>query len=355
MPTMGRRPSVNLNLPPRMRARKQRSGETYYYYDAGGKPRREIPLGKVYTEAVRQWAELHHAEQHITSALITFKEVADRYQREVIPTKASRTQDDNIKELQHLLAFFNNPPAPLDEIKPLHVRQYLDKRTGNGKHSTVRANRERALLSHIWNKAREWGLTDKENPCRGVTGYTETGRDIYIEDSIYRAVYEHADQTLKDALDLAYLTGQRPADVLAMSKLDIKDGMLHVDQGKTRKRLRITIEGQLAQLIARTDEQKKTQRIHSLAIVCTATGRPLTYEGLRNRFQKARAAAAKAYPKLEAEIKAFQFRDLRAKAGTDKADSGDMRQAQMQLGHGSIKMTEHYVRQRRGDVVTPTK
>lgn len=140
-----------------------------------------------------------------------------------------------------------------------------------------------------------------------------------------------------------------------MSKLDIKDGMLHVDQGKTRKRLRITIEGQLAQLIARTDEQKKTQRIHSLAIVCTATGRPLTYQGLRNRFQKARAAAAKAHPKLEAEIKAFQFRDLRAKAGTDKADTGDMRQAQMQLGHGSIKMTEHYVRQRRGDVVTPTK
>ncbi|TYP80016.1 MULTISPECIES: tyrosine-type recombinase/integrase [Nitrosomonas] len=52
----------------------------------------------------------------------------------------------------------------------------------------------------------------------------------------------------------------------------------------------------------------------------------------------------------------FQFRDLRAKAGTDKADSsGDIRQAQKQLGHKSVTMTEHYVRDRKGNKVTPTK
>jgi len=355
MSAMGRKPTVNLNLPPKMRARKQRSGAIYYYYDTGEKPRREIPLGKDYAAAVRKWADLEQDGREIASALITLKHVCDRYQREVIPTKAARTQEDNIKEIVKLLEFFNNPPAPLEEIRPIHVRQYLDWRTDKGKHSTVRANRERALLSHIWNKAREWGITDLENPCRGIATYTETGRDIYIEDSVYKAVYEHADDALKDALDLAYLTGQRPNDVLAMSKLDIKEDMLHVDQGKTRKRLRISVEGQLAQLINRTDERKKSHKIHSLAIICTDTGRPLTYTGLKNRFNKARTAAAKANPSLGEEILAFQFRDLRAKAGTDKADSEDMRQAQMQLGHGSIKMTEHYVRQRRGDIVKPTK
>ena len=52
----------------------------------------------------------------------------------------------------------------------------------------------------------------------------------------------------------------------------------------------------------------------------------------------------------------FQFRDLRAKAGTDKADSaGDIRQAQAQLGHASVVMTETYVRQRKGAKVTPTR
>jgi hypothetical protein len=49
-----------------------------------------------------------------------------------------------------------------------------------------------------------------------------------------------------------------------------------------------------------------------------------------------------------------QFRDLRAKAATDKAESsGDMRHAQEQLGHSTMGMTEHYVRDRKGKKVTP--
>lgn len=56
------------------------------------------------------------------------------------------------------------------------------------------------------------------------------------------------------------------------------------------------------------------------------------------------------------DIEAFQFRDLRAKAATDKAEStGDIRQAQKQLGHTTIAMTEHYTRDRRGDTVKPTR
>ena len=56
---------------------------------------------------------------------------------------------------------------------------------------------------------------------------------------------------------------------------------------------------------------------------------------------------------LEALIKGVQFRDLRAKAATDKADSDGIEEARRQLAHGSTKMTEHYVR--KGEVVTPTK
>ena len=51
----------------------------------------------------------------------------------------------------------------------------------------------------------------------------------------------------------------------------------------------------------------------------------------------------------------IQFRDLRAKAGTDKADATDMREAQQQLGHKSVKTTEIYLRARAGEKVTPTK
>ena len=250
---MGRKSTVNLNLPPHLRARKR--GEIiYYFYDTGGKPRKEISLGKIYLEAMRKWCEL---EGKNNMPLIYFKDIADRYLLEIVPTKAPRTQIDNVRQMQNLLAFFNNPPAPITEIRPLHIRQYLNWRTDSGKKAIVQANREKALLSHIFNIARNWGALDTVNPCQGIKGYTEDGRNIYVEDNTYNAVYQAATQPLRDALDLAYLTGQRPADVIAMQVPDIQDNMLLVQQGKTKTKLRISITGELALLLERIQKAGK--------------------------------------------------------------------------------------------------
>lgn len=351
---MGRRPTVNINLPPRMRARR-RPGCIYYYYDAGGKPRLEIALGADYAVAVRKWAELESDKPEIAHALIHVKHVWDRYMREVLPTKATRTQADNLKESVWLLKFFNDPPAPLDAIEATHVQQYLRWRTDNGKHSKVRANREKALFSHMWNKAREWGFTNLPNPCAGIKGYTEVGRDIYIEDNIFEAVYQAGCQPLRDAMDTAYLGGQRPADTLRMSEQHIKDDAMGVTQGKRGKKLRIAIEGEFKVRVDAMIGRKAGAKVHCLALVCNESGHALTARALRSRFDRARILAAKQNPKLEAEIMAFQFRDLRAKAGTDKADSDGLESAQRQLGHESITMTEHYIRARKGQFVKPTK
>ena len=100
-----------------------------------------------------------------------FSVIARRYVREVYPTKAVRTRLDNDKELGHLLRVFGH--MPIDAIAPMHIREYLDIR---GQVAKVRANREKALFSHIFNKAREWGYTAAQNPCQGVKGFKETGR-----------------------------------------------------------------------------------------------------------------------------------------------------------------------------------
>ncbi|WP_443113666.1 tyrosine-type recombinase/integrase [Herbaspirillum seropedicae] len=78
-------------------------------------------------------------------------------------------------------------------------------------------------------------------------------------------------------------------------------------------------------------------------------GQPLGRYALRFRFDAARTAAG-----IDGDD--FQFRDLRAKAATDKTDqSSDIRKAQQQLAHTSVTMTETYVRKRRGQKATPTK
>lgn len=351
---MGRRPTKHLNLPPRLRARTLPSGRTYYYYDTGGKPRHELPLGSDYALAVKKWAELEIDARQQPDQVATFRLAAERYMREVLPTKAPRTQKDNLAELRQLYKFFDQPPAPLDEITPQHIRQYLDRRKG----SAVRANREKALFSHIFNKAREWGYTTAPNPATGVRGFTERGRDVYIEDETFAAVWDAADWPTRDAMDLAYLTGQRPADVLKMRLTDIHDGLLWLTQGKTRKKLRIAVEGELATLITRINA--RSHQVTSLHLIRDEKGNALSHNALDNRFENARARAVKALNEAgkheaAAAARRFQFRDLRAKAGTDKADATDIRQAQHQLGHDSVKMTESYVRSRAGAKVTPTK
>lgn len=329
-----------------MRARV-RGKVTYYFYDQRPKKPAEVSLGKVYAVAVKKWAELE-ANQHTVANVLTLKHVIERYQREIIPQKAERTQVDNGHEIAKLLEFFDNPPAVLTDIKPVMVGEYLDWRTDGGKTAKTRANREKALLSHIWNCARRWGYTDQANPCKGVEGYTETGREIYIEDDVFAKVYRVADQPLKDAMDLAYLTGQRVADTRAFDEMHVRAGFIHVRQGKTNVKRRIEVVGDLKGVLARIAKRKATCDVHHTRLIVDENGRPLTKDKMRYRFDKARDLAG--IPKAE-----FQFRDLRAKAGTDKAEeSGDIRQAQKQLGHASVAMTEKYVRNRRGEKSTPT-
>jgi len=356
---MGRRPTRNPNLPSGMRAR-HRGKTTYYFYDHGGKPRREESLGTDYVLAVKRWAEIEQS-QVPKQAQPTFKDAVDIYLREVLPTKARRTQLDNLKELGFLREFFEGDPL-LDDIEPVHITQYFrwrnqkavawyaeKKRDAPANAGLVRANREIALFSHIFNNARAIGLTKAANPCLGIKKHSEDGRDVYVEDDLYARVYAHADEPTRDAMDLAYLAGQRPQDTLNYDERDIRDGYLFIGQGKTGKKLRMEIVGELKAVIDRIRARKAAYKVVSTALVVTETGQRMTLRTLQYRFREARKAAWIGGGE-------FQFRDLRAKAGTDKTDAtGDIRQAQQQLGHGSISMTEHYVRKRRGDKVGPTR
>ncbi|MBT0962051.1 tyrosine-type recombinase/integrase [Denitromonas iodatirespirans] len=325
---MGRRRTKDLNLPPRM----HRKGETFYYVTTT-QPRKWIKLGKDLNQARIRWAELEGEASSPDDR--TFAIIARRYEREIIPAKAIRTQRDNMAELANLLKVFGT--MPIDAIRPADVRTYLDLR---GRTAKTRANREKALLSHIFNHAREWGYTNAPNPCAGIRGHKETGRDRYVQNNEFTAVREHAHYTVQNAMDLALLTGQRPADLLRLTRGDIREGALHIVQAKTGKKLAIEITGELAQLIECITS--RPAKIGSQWLIHDESGQPLTYWMLRNRFDKARTAAGVS----------FQFRDIRAKSATDMEDLG---RAQQLLGHKTRGMTEHYTRQRRGERVKPLR
>lgn len=334
-------------LLPRMRAKIWSSGKTYYYYDTCSKPRKWLPLGPNYLDALQLYAdyEREYNQDDLEcriNGVITFKFVAERYVKEVVPSKAPSTQQCNLRSLKHLLSFFDDPPAPLNSIMPNHIRDYMNYRSA----AKVRANRERALFSHMFNKAREWGYTDRENPCHGVRGNTENGRDVYITDSLFWKVYDQADKHIQAAMMLAYLTGQRVADVLKIKVADIIDGCFWIKQNKTQTKLRISIVGQLADLVEMLHQEREIQAAKHEYLV-SHRGGVVTYEVLRYGMDKARRLA-------NVDKADFQFRDLRAKAATDKEESGSLDDAKNLLGHKNASMTNEYVRNRLGKLVEPT-
>lgn len=140
-----------------------------------------------------------------------------------------------------------------------------------------------------------------------------------------------------------------------MGASEILDNALRVNQGKANAKLLISVIGELKTLIERILLAKQSHKIQISQLICTETGRPISQNALRQRFSKARAKAAVKFKHLKVDILKFQFRDLRAKAATDKAEADGMREAQLLAGHSKMAMTEHYVRNRKGQKVTPTK
>lgn len=325
---MGRRRSSNFDDPPRF----HRKGNVWYHV-SGSAPRVWTKLSNDRAEALRLWAMRESIKEDESSRLLST--VAQRYMREVFPQKSIQTQKDNAKELANLLKVFGH--MPIDQIQPMHIREYLDIR---GQTAKVRANREKALFSHIFNKAREWGYTNAQNPCQGVKGFKEAGRDRYVTDEEFERVKLHAHSTVVNAMELALLIGQRPADVLKIRKADLRDGALWIVQNKTNARLGIEVTGALADLVERLLAASDTA--HSSFLISDTNGQPLTYAMLRGRFKKA----------CELAEVSFQFRDIRAKAATD---TNDLAHSQKLLGHKNRDMTEHYVRTRKGDLVKPLR
>lgn len=354
---MRRKNAANLDLPPRMirRNAKLKSGKiwTGYYYngrDANGK-RKEIPLGSNLDDAKVEWARLERkavpAPAHLMDRLF------EDYEAKVIPKLTKGTQDDYQKGLRQLKKAFTG--APLDAMTPQVIAQYRDARKAK-----VRANREIALLSTMFTFAREWGLTDKANPCFGLRRNKETPRDFYAGEIVWSAVYGQAPQELKDAMDLAYLTGQRPADVLKVATTDLNAGFLMVKQGKTSKKLRLRLEDDgvesgLSAFINDLQERRNINGIKTSTLITNTSGLRMSQQMLRNRWDEAREnaaikAAADGDTALAALIRQFQFKDIRPKAASEI----ELTHASRLLGHSTEEMTKKVYR-RVGEIVKPTK
>ena len=318
---------------PRLRShtRKRQSGRvvTYYVYDMRGTGRPDVALGSDYEAALRRWDELHNRAPRVAG---TLQEAFDRWSADVLPTYGNantrRGYDMNLRRIAPVFG-----PATWGAVTLGVMKQYLAKRSGK-----TQANREMALLSVVWNWARCEGLTELPFPAARMGRWKnkENARRFEVTDDLFAAVYAHADQILRDAMDIASATGLRLTDVRTVPLP--AGGVLRVQANKTGKAAAFDIAASpvLSAIVARRREYKAAH----LKLLSTPT-REVTADMLRNRWDDARAKAAAERPDIAEQVRAMYLRDMRKRAA-DLADS-DSAAADL-LQHDDVRLTRRHYR-----------
>jgi len=320
---MGKKRKSRRDLP----ARVYFKHNAYYFVDSSKKWHR---LGDDFYQAMIAYSEINT----INIPCSNMGAILDRYQRDIIPTKAISTQKSNLSEIVLLRGVFGHMQP--EDIDPQDIYKYMDARP------LVRANREIALFSNVFTKAIRWGYC-KENPCKQVERNKETPRDRYVTNSEFWAVFDLAEYNpvLQVAMLLTAITGLRGTDLLQITFAQFTEQGLEVTPSKTKsrtgKKLIFTWTDSLTDVHARAKNLKR--KIKSIYVLCNRKGQPYTPSGFKAMWRRLMLKAK------ENGIEWFQFRDLRAKAGSDHED-GSL------LGHSDPKTLERHYR-RKPKIVVP--
>lgn len=319
--SMGRPRKSNKHLPARMYPKHG----AFYFVDAGNKWHW---LGRTLAEAHRRYADFCPGPDVVK----TMNDLADKYQREVVPGYGIKTQKNKAKELGRIRAVFGH--MPLADIAARGIRAFRDKlgqRHGNEWLKPVLANRTLGTLSHMLTTAMEWNILET-NPCQGVRRAPEPKRTRYVEDHEFWAVHKECPPMLQLVMELALLTGLRREDLLNLTRDSVTSKGLLVHTGKTGKSLIFDWTDALREVIRKAQAiSPQVRRV----IICNRQGKKYTPDGFSSVWGRFRQRALDSGALKES----FRFNDIRSKSVSDDVDIG---KASNRLGHTSQRMTEAY-------------
>ena len=209
------------------------------------------------------------------------------------------------------------------EVKGIDPHHVLALRDTFRETPAAANNLIRCLSSMLaWSVPRAWR---RDNPCREISMLR--GGDGYPPWDW--PTINGARQTLRADLwlvaALALYTGQRQGDVLAMRWDAIRDGLIHVRQEKTGKRLAIPIHRDLATVLDAAPRSAVT-------IAANSHGRPWTRDGFKATWNKHRPSGAPA------------FHGLRKSAVVMLLEAGCTDAEVRAITGQSQEMIEHYAR-----------
>jgi hypothetical protein len=310
----GIRRSNPLKLPPRVYQR----GRAFYYVTFAGK---WIQLGKEWNLVARvKWADL--AGESMPQGSVS--ELLREYRVKVVPTKARRTQADNLEELDRLELVFGR--MAVSDLKLRHAAAYLKERG-----APVRANREIALFAHAIRWGMNEGLVELE---RHPFGSRKSGDGLMFNKERPRTRLvnnEEFDRYLGFAravcppvaavIWLMDLTGQRRVDLLAMRRSACKAEGLEVIQSKRGAKLLLEWTDELRAAVAYAQDvhrrELERKNVAGLFVLCTRDGQGYTDSGIKTLQARTMRAAMDVECGPPVVTERFRQQDIRPKAVSD--------------------------------------
>lgn len=329
------------NLPSRCRVR----GKKVYYRDQskGGK---DFLLGYLEDRAtwLKNYERIREADKQ--RELSTIYGLADEYREMLNDPRnplnlADKTRHEYLRQLNPqgwLLGIFGRVPVFMLQKKDIiqAVEAHPHKKS---------AKRQVSLLSNLVKLGIYKGVCS-ENPCKEIFQYCfgakkelrEVSRSRYITDEEFLLVYDAASIQIRIAMSVAYLTGARLSNVLAIKVSDYNEDFLLIDETKTRTKAR---HGMTKELWTALEMHRQIKSLGN-HVIRNRRGQPYTLSGFEANWQRLKWKVLRGREN-------FTFHDIRHKAATDATEI-DMN-AQYLLGHSHQAMTDRYINHPQGRLV----
>lgn len=347
------RKSGNKDMPDYLYPRRdKRTGVTYYAY-RDPRTGKEYGLGSDKTKAIREARAANMALLAEQPTLIERMAVS------------SYTVSDWIPEYKEILAERGLAAAtlrnigmrlatvekwvgekPMSEATTLDFTQHFKAMAAEGKAQMVRALR--SLATDMFREAIAAGRC-KENPLLVTKAPRIKVKRERLSLQQWRAIYAESEHPwLMRAMELALVTGQRREDLARAKFSDYRDGFLHVIQGKTGAKIRISgslrleaVGLTLDEVIKRCRDNVVSQYLihHHKAAGVARAGQPVRLDTLSEKFAEARDRAVAARV-IEVGDKPPTFHEQRSLAA--RLYDAEGKDPQALLGHRHATMTEVY-------------
>lgn len=304
-------------------------------------------LGHTLSEAYKVYAERVDAPGRSS----TIGALLDRYGLQVVPTKAPKTQAENLRHIAKLRAVFGRMRLP--DLRPQIVYQYVDRRG-----AITAAHREIEVLSHAFTKAVEWGYIDK-HPFKGeVRLKGEAPRARYVEDwevieclALPAMRKRGSVQAVQAYIKLKLLTGMRRGDLLRLRTADLCDEGIRVVTNKTGKPVIYTWTDELRAVVS----EALTARPVDISPFLFCNGRGQSYineaKGTANGWDSIWQRFMRRVLAETVVVERFTEHDLRAKCASD---AETLEHARALLAHSDGRLTERVYR-RKPEKVRPLR